>query len=210
MVLALVLGLHLLFLLVAGQGRPPPSPAPEPEAMILLYLPPAVEVPKTQQRPKSRPALRANTPPAPQTPPTQEPSAAITPEPAQPAIDWNLQAHITAEAQAQAGAARITQECEEARQHGKFPPGCPKDSYDPHWAPQEKKAGFIGIAPYFRLGKRCIVVPPFFACNLDAELPAVNGALLKDMSDPSQPASSVPDFNNAAPEAPKPQAVKPQ
>lgn len=214
MVLALVLGVHLLFLWAASwRGRLAPS-GPEPEAMILLDLTPRpVEVPKTPpktpQRPAPRTLARTSTPQSPQPAEAPQAPAAITPQP--PHIDWQAEAHITAEAQAKDGVRQQRQECEEAAlKHNPLPPGCPKDSYDPHWSPQEKKAGFIGVIPYFRLGKRCIVVPPFFACNMDAKLPDPRGDLLNDMNDPSRPASSVPELDNAAPLAPSPQALKPQ
>lgn len=212
MVLALVVLVHLLFLAVASWGRRPEPPGPEPEAMILLDLtPPPVEVPKTPPQPASRNLARTNTKQVPQPQRTEESPAAITPEPPQSPIDWRLEAHITAEAQAKGGIQKQRQECEEARQHGKYPPGCPRDSYDPHWEPEDKKAGLIGgFIPYVRLGKRCIVALGFFACNPDPELPKARGDLLNDMTDPSRPASSIPELDNAAPEAPKPQALKPQ
>jgi hypothetical protein len=208
MVLALVLGLHLLLLVVSVRSRPEP-PAREAQSMVLLDLPPVLDQP--QPSPRTVPATRSTKPAQPQrSEPAESAPAAITLTPTQPGTDWRHEAQTEVEAQAAEAIKRQRRECDEARQHGKYPPGCPKASYDPHWQPQEKSAGFIGIVPYVRLGKRCIVVLSFFSCNLDAKLPDADGTLLKDVSDPSRPASSVPELGPAFPEAPKAQAFKPQ
>ena len=76
----------------------------------------------------------------------------------------------------------------------------PKSPYDRNrkhkpgyvWQPEEKKAGFAGPIPYFRVGKRCIVVPPFFGCVL-GKLPKGGGATLEEMRDPDRLRDSVPD-----------------
>lgn len=218
-VLTLVVGLHLLFLVVVGAGRRPASPgrsAPQPEAMILLNLTPVAPVPQAQQRPhrdsafKRGGAVSAGSPRAAAVTPTPPAIPAGAAQPPSDSIDWRLQGQITAQAQAVEGIRRQVRECEEARQHGRYPPGCAKDSYDPHWQPQDKTAGFIGIIPYVRLGRRCIVALGFFACNTDGKLPEPDGTLLKDMQDPSRPASSVPQLDGAVPEAPRPQAFKQQ
>lgn len=60
------------------------------------------------------------------------------------------------------------------------------------WQPEEKKAGFAGPIPYFRIGKRCIVVPPLFGCIV-GKLPKGGGATLDEIRDPDRPRSSVPD-----------------
>jgi hypothetical protein len=76
----------------------------------------------------------------------------------------------------------------------------PKSPYDKskqrkpgyEWQPEEKKAGFVGPLPYFRLGKRCVVMPPFFGCVI-GKLPKGGGATLDEMRDPDRPRDSVPD-----------------
>lgn len=210
-VVALVLGVHLLFVAVVSWGRRSAPPDAEPEAMILLDLTQPVEVPKTPPHRDSRTPARTDTTKLPQTQRVEAPAAAITPEVQQAPIDWDLAGRSAVEAQAQEGIRKQRQECEEAaRKHNEYPRGCPRDSYDPHWEPEEKKAGFKGIIPYVRLGKRCIVGLGFFGCNLDPELPQPRGTLLNDMTDPSRPTSSVPELDNGAPEAPRPQAFKPQ
>jgi hypothetical protein len=60
------------------------------------------------------------------------------------------------------------------------------------WQPEEKKAGFVGPIPYFRVGKRCIIVPPLFGCAI-GKLPKGGGATLDEIRDPDRPRSSVPD-----------------
>jgi hypothetical protein len=145
-----------------------------------------------------------------QAQPAQHASAPIIAEPASPSIDWRAEARITAQAQAVDGVRRQQRECEEAPEHGKHPLGCPKDSYDSHWQPQDKTVAIKGIIPYVRVGKRCVVVLGFFGCTLDAERPKPDGTALKDMPDVSRPAGSVPQLDSAFPEAPKPQVSKPR
>ena len=50
----------------------------------------------------------------------------------------------------------------------------------------------MGPLPYLRIGKRCIIILPFFGCGI-GELPKANGHLFDGMSDPERQKSSVPD-----------------
>lgn len=209
-VLVLVLGTHLLFLLVLSGGRRQEPGGSEPEAMLFIDLPPLVAEPPLPA-PRTASSRRSRTPARTQSAEFPGPTPPQSPAPEQPGIDWYREAQSVAKDQAVEGIRKQQRECEEARQHGKYPPGCPKKSYDPHWQPEEKKAGFIGIIPYVKLGKRCVIGLGFFGCTMDAQLPEPDGTLLKDMPDASRPMSSVPDgLRSPFTEAPRPLAVKPQ
>ena len=69
-------------------------------------------------------------------------------------------------------------------------PKCRKPKPPPEWEPQPKKAGFIGILPYVRVGN-CIVGLGFLGCTVGKS--EANGHLFDDMNDPDRPRSSVPD-----------------
>ena len=59
------------------------------------------------------------------------------------------------------------------------------------WHPEPRKAGFSGLLPYVRLGKRCMLGLGFFGCAI-GELPKADGTLFDDMGDPDLRRSSVP------------------
>ncbi len=65
----------------------------------------------------------------------------------------------------------------------------PKTSFE--WDPDALRTGIEAFLPTFRVGKRCMVMPPFFSCAL-GELPPPNSHLLHDMKNPDRDHNSVP------------------
>jgi hypothetical protein len=70
-------------------------------------------------------------------------------------------------------------------------PKCKQHKPEFGWNRDPNEAGFIGILPYVRLGKRCIVGLGFFGCAV-GKLPQANGHLLDHMNDPDGERFSVP------------------
>jgi hypothetical protein len=58
--------------------------------------------------------------------------------------------------------------------------------------PEERKSGFMGPFPFVKLGKKCIIMPPFFGCSFGKQK-EFEGYTLEDMRDPDRPRSSIPD-----------------
>jgi hypothetical protein len=116
--------------------------------------------------------------------------------PDKPLIDWNLEAERAARATVDQMAQHGEPKCEpsDAANHpGLLLPKCKQPVPGFAWDPQPKKAGFIGIFPYVRLGKHCIVGLGFFGCAI-GKLPEANGHLFDQLSDPDRDRSSVPDL----------------
>ena len=72
---------------------------------------------------------------------------------------------------------------------------CKPPKADFNWNPEPKKAGFIGVLPYVRLGHQCIVGLGFFGCGL-GKPPEPNSQLLDKMNDGNRRRTSVPDIPN--------------
>lgn len=106
-----------------------------------------------------------------------------------PSIDWNLAAkeHVKR--------AGENLQASQPRGFGAVPSPqfrkCkpPKTSFE--WDPDALKTGLDAVLPSFRVGKRCVVMPPFFGCAL-GELPPPNSHLLDDMKNPERDRKSVP------------------
>jgi hypothetical protein len=87
-----------------------------------------------------------------------------------------------------------------------LPAGCKKGSFAKEWQPEPKRAGFVGIFPYVRIG-RCIIGLGFWGCTV--QTPSPDGTLFEDIRNPDRPVSSVPDLPvQTFPKAPIPQAFK--
>jgi hypothetical protein len=190
-------GHALLYLLLVRNAGPPVRQVDVmPEQPILLMLdlsrPAEEELPAPPEPTRNarlsipRPAEPADESPAPNTAITVPALESAAP------VDWADEARVAARA-ATDGSDKPT-----TRQFGeplKKPRGkCEKRASSFEWHPEPKKAGFAGILPYVRLGKRCVVGLGFFGCTLGA-LPEPNSHLFDDMSDPDHVTTSVPDVD---------------
>jgi hypothetical protein len=104
-------------------------------------------------------------------------------------VDWRQAA---AQAVRRAGASVLAQKPRSfgavpSPQYRKCRP--PKPSFE--WDPDALKTGLDAILPSFRIGRRCMIMPPFFSCAL-GELPQPNSHMLDDMRDPNRDRNSVP------------------
>jgi hypothetical protein len=228
-VLAIVVGGHVLLVMMFANSRPggmraASSSSEVADAMVLLNLaqePQPTEIPEELSPEPITASIgaidgRAGS--------ASEDSAAI-PEPdvgspgsasveapgAESEIDWEREAKRTAETMAPGLIRKQLRECEEAKKHNKYPPGCkkPASAYEPHWEPERKRAGFAPL-PYVLIGKRCIVGLGFFGCTL-GKLPDADGSVFENMYDTERPRSSVPEVPASVwPERPAPQALKEQ
>jgi hypothetical protein len=161
--------------------------------VYLADLPPLPEVPKSNsdvlhnRHPRSQHGAEATGgPPA-------VPNFALPAE--NRSIDWRLEAERVARAAVEQMDQREKRRCEysSAPEHpGVSLPKCSDDTPEFHWDPEPKAAGFIGILPYVRLGKRCIVGLGFFGCAIGA-LPEADGHLFDHMDDSDRDRISVPD-----------------
>ena len=187
--------LYLLFVRLAGPPERQRYAVAGQPSVVMLDLSRPVEEPVAPPEPAraARPGVappaerrRAEASPLPNTA-IIEPATA----PAAP-VDWDNEARTAARA-ATDGSDKPT-----TRQFGeplKKPRGkCEKRASSFEWNPEPKKAGFAGILPYVRLGKRCVVGLGFFGCTLGAP-PEPNSHLFDDMSDPDHITTSVPDVD---------------
>jgi len=115
--------------------------------------------------------------------------ATESPDPATPprSIDWRNEA-----ARAARSTVNAITETPQERSFGPKPAqpatAAPKQF---EWHPEPPRAGFSGLLPYVRLGKRCILGLGFFGCAF-GELPPADGTLFQGMDHPDRPRSSVP------------------
>lgn len=191
-ILAVIIGAHVLLIVVFSRAGKQylRSAESEPETSGLLFffeLPPPVE-----ESPEAD--LQAE---AAQTRPAMQPgsSTAITlpadSAPDSSAIDWYAQAEDLAREQS-APAPRGP------RTFGEIPksPFTRKETKtQTPWEPQERKAGFEGPLPYVRLGRRCMVMPPFFGCAL-GKIPRSKGIPREEVLDRDRERSSVPTLDD--------------
>jgi hypothetical protein len=121
--------------------------------------------------------------------------------------DWLSEAHSVAQSMAPQLNNELQEQCATAKRLAQaLPPGCKKESFEKEWRPQPKRAGFVGIFPYVRLG-RCIIGLGFWGCVVQE--PKADGSLFEDFRNPDRPTSSVPDLPvQTFPRAPIPQAFK--
>lgn len=191
-VLAVIVAAHVLFLeMLMRNGKLHIRLSSEDSERGELFF---FEIPPL---PQELPASPSKTGAAPRRhrPRVPDASTAITlPQEDQASPDADIDWFADAETVAREGLERSTGP--KPRTFGEQPKS-PYDKSKKHkpgyvWQPEEKKAGFAGPIPYFRLGKRCIVVPPFFGCVM-GKLPKGGGATLDEMRDPDRPRDSVPD-----------------
>jgi hypothetical protein len=201
---AVALGGHvLLFLLFTSTRGAEQRRNAEAEATILIPLRElARSEPASEDRSAFSPALTSipNLPSL--TPPPN-----ISPSTDAPSVDWAEEREAFAKSLAPGLLDSHERTCAEAERRRQAPPeGCPRRSYDKKWEPEPKRAGFEGLLPYVRIGKRCVVGLGFWGCAM-GKLPEADGSLLEDMDDPNLPASSVPDDPDPAfAQRPAPQA----
>jgi hypothetical protein len=123
------------------------------------------------------------------------------------APDWISEAQSVAQSMAPRLFNELQEKCATAQRLAQaLPAGCKKSSFVKDWQPEPKRAGFIGIFPYVRVG-RCLIGLGFWGCAVQAPNP--DGTLLEDFRNPDRPVSSVPDLPlQTFPQAPIPQAFK--
>jgi hypothetical protein len=126
---------------------------------------------------------------------------------AENAPDWISAAHSVAESMAPQLINELQDKCATARRlEQALPAGCRKEGSAKHWEPEPKRAGFVGIFPYVRVGK-CLIGLGFWGCAVQTQSP--DGTLLEDFRNPDRPTSSVPDQPmQTFPDSPIPQAFK--
>jgi hypothetical protein len=201
-VLLAVIAAHLLVLMLLSRTRPNRSEGvglnvQQPEALQLLDLAsaPIPAVPKSEpnlsHKKRLRPQHDADIPLGP------PPGTIAEIPPDKPSIDWGLEAERVAKATADQMAQHGEPSCDDfyaSKEPGLWLPKCKKRIPGFAWDPEPKKAGFIGIFPYVRLGKHCIVGLGFFGCAI-GKLPEANGHLFDHMDDPDRNHPSVPDID---------------
>ncbi len=188
LILAVIIGAHVLVVVVLSRtGKLYRSSGSEPPPDTVLFFfdwqPPPEEAP-APVKPQRAVQTRTEAPP--------ESSTAITVPSGKPpetaSIDWYAEAEKLGQER------RVQRSPKEPRTFGVIPKSpftpAPKKSWTP-WVPQEKKAGFDGPFPYVRLGRRCMLMPPFFGCAI-GKLPKSKGITLDEITDPDRPRSSVP------------------
>ncbi len=189
-VLLVIIGAHVLLIVVFSRAGKQylRSAQSEPETSSLLFffeLPPPEEptpdaAPQAERSTESHPAARPDAGTAITLP-------AESSTPASTAIDWYAQAEELAREKS-APAPRGP------RTFGEIPKS-PFTRKQPTpqtpWKPQEKRAGFEGPLPYVRLGRRCILMPPFIGCAI-GKLPKSKGIPREEVLDRDRDRSSVP------------------
>jgi hypothetical protein len=218
-VLAIVVGGHVLLVMMFANSRPggmriASSSSEDVEAIVLLNLaqePQPAEIPEELSPEPMTASVDVIDGSIPDPGVGSSGSDSVEAPPAESAVDWEREAERTAEAMAPGLVRKQRRECEEAKKHNKYPPGCkkPASAYEPRWEPEEKRAGFAPL-PYVRIGKRCIVGLGFFGCTL-GKLPDADGSVFENMYDTERPRSSVPEVPASVwPERPAPQVMKEQ
>jgi hypothetical protein len=197
---AIVIGGHVLLLVLISNSRPRDREATQDdstERTILLLLdvaPPPEEQPAQEPEPDRTSITR---PRAPATASADSASAPISAEapPARAPVDWYREAERVAQDHAAELIEQNKQPCDASSSDrpGSILPKCRKHKSQREWEPEPSRAGFQGLLPYVRLGKRCVVGLGFFGCAL-GRLPEADGHVFDDMNDPDRPQSSVPDI----------------
>lgn len=210
-ILIAVIGGHVLllalFALVASKSHRRTSEDTQTRTVLMLIESPeeqpapqviAPVTPPTPRPIERVPELRSPINPAPQ------PEEKVEPPPAQErapgAIDWRA---------AGERAARAAVEGDSQGSVRKFgqPRPKPQEQEEVHefeWNPKPPVVGFVGPLPFLRLGKRCIIILPFFNCGVGGKTPPPNGQVFEHMDDPDASRSSVPAPDpNSVPEPQK-------
>jgi hypothetical protein len=191
---AIVIGGHLLIILLLSQIRPRDIQIPEPDSqnrsiLLLDLTPPATSLPAQKPSPDRSTITRAREYPSPDT---SGDSTAIEAPLAIPPIDWYLEAERVASGAE--WAEPNEPKCRASDHPGSLRPECREPKRPSDWEPEPARAGFEGLLPYVRLGKRCVIGLGFFGCGI-GKLPEANGDLFDDMNDPDLLRSSVPDID---------------
>jgi hypothetical protein len=191
--LVAVLALHSLFLLMLLAREPITRIVTTDARSSLLFLmeapqPTAPTAPPAQSRATRRTAPVVHETSTPEQT-TVEPVPAVPSAP----IDWNAQATEAAAAVVDKAIRQETRKCDPSDSPSSFLPRCEPRSYEFKWNP-DPKVGFSGGLPYVRVGERCVIGLPFFACGI-GRLPPANGDLFEGMSDAERDRSSVPSPN---------------
>jgi hypothetical protein len=226
-VLAVVLGGHLLLLLLLassrfGQERAGKTNTEIRSILVRLDLerPEPVRPPPRAKKPAATPISPSRSPAVDSSVSAESSSAFASMEDTSgvaandtPPIDWRAEAQRTAQGMAPGLLKQQSDECEKAKRLGKYPPGCkkPPSAYEKHFEPELKRVGVQGLIPYVRIGKRCVVALIGFGCAL-GKLPEADGTVFDDMRDPDRPRSSVPESNDpgfATAKMPAPLAIEP-
>jgi hypothetical protein len=200
--LVAVVAAHVLALALLPKIRSDRSGTSEwnvqkPQALQLLDLPQA-PIPGA---PKTQPGLSHKKHPRSQhdvdIPGGPPPAAIAAPPPEKPSIDWTLEAERAARATVDRMVRSGQLKCDDSVDSNRgaiLLLKCKRHAPKFAWDPEPKKAGFIGILPYVRLGKHCIVGLGFLGCAI-GQLPEANGHLFDHMRDPDRDRSSVPDID---------------
>ena len=189
---SLVIGGHVLLILVFFSTRPVRMPEFISRIQSVLLLPDLAPVPASaatsgaRRRRSSETRMREHP-----GPDTSDSSGITEAPPAEPSIDWRLEAERSAHA-ISAELARKEPKCDDSDRTWSLQPKCKKPKRPPEWELETPRAGFDRLIPYVRLGKRCILGLGFFGCAI-GKLPEPNGHLFDDMNNPDRPRSSVPD-----------------
>jgi hypothetical protein len=111
-----------------------------------------------------------------------------------PAIDWEHEREVTAQAMLPELMKQNQTKCEAGRRPGSMLPKCRQPAKDPQWEPEPGRFGIEGLLPFMRLGKRCVVGLGFFGCAI-GKLPEPNSHLFDEMRNPDREHSSVPEVD---------------
>ena len=209
--LVIVLGGHLLVIAALSLGRPTELRKVNADSReSLIWIPVSPDVPRKQREPAERVDPRSRPQIALQGPHSKHDAGAAAVQPSEPiagrTTDWALEAETVAGSMAPRMIKELQRTCAEAERRAQaLPQGCKKRSDPKAWEPEPKRAGFVGIFPYVRLGP-CVIGLGFFGCVGKG---SPNGTLLEDIHNPDRPRSSVPDLPESAfSKSPVPQVFK--
>lgn len=160
----------------------PDDTKPGTDSHSLEQIHPRLRPSRSRVRPSAEPAAISLTPQFEDSPAVQD----------SPPVDWSLEGERAAELTIKEMAQKEKRRCDDSEVPNPLLPKCDQHRPQFGWAPNPKKAGFIGVLPYVRLGKQCILGLGFFGCAV-GKLPDANSHLLDHMDDPDRSRESVPD-----------------
>lgn len=192
--LLIVLQLHVLMIAVLAHLRTVARIAPSSEQAtgILRFIDPSSPLARDPRARVSRDSTLSLAEPLLVPPPMRDiaPPTQIPGLPEAP-VDWWSEAGKVADIHARQGVSSA-----EHSSSGRSPGTVPKCRKTPEfeWNPEPKRAGFSGVLPFVRVGKRCVIGLGFFGCGL-GKLPEGNSHLFDGMREADPAESSVPDIN---------------
>lgn len=221
-ILAAVISGHVLLLVllaqVASKGQRRTVEDAQSRTVLMLIEPRRVQPPPEIIPPTPRPITRAPELPRPidrapepaspisraPEPEEKEPEEKVEPPPQQEsapgAIDWRAAGELAARAAIEADTKGGVRKFGEPRAK----PQEQEKVHEFEWSPKPPVVGFVGPLPFLRLGKRCIIILPFFNCGVGGQTTPPDGEVFEHMGDPNASRSSVPEpQGNAVPEPPK-------